>query len=122
MKRQAACIGLVVSLTGSVASAQDQVVASLPFLGGQTAGPNGTDYPPPNDARDLWIIEDFAVTSGVSVGRFETLGTVFPSPLSVTDVNVRIYDAWPPDGNIVMSSVPGHGSVNGAGLFSTDFG
>lgn len=120
MKRLAA--GLAVALAAGAAMGQDVVVASLPFLGGQTSGPNGTDYPPPNDAKDLWIIEDFGVSSAVALGRFETLGTVFPSPMSVTDVNVRIYDAMPPAGNVVMSSVPGHGSVNAAGLFSTDFG
>ncbi len=57
MKRLAA--GLAVALAAGAAMGQDVVVASLPFLGGQTSGPNGTDYPPPNDAKDLWIIEDF---------------------------------------------------------------
>lgn len=122
MRRQTALTGLLVALAGSAAAAQDQIVASLPFLGGQTAGPNGTDYPPPNDARDLWIIEDFGISTDTALGRFETVGTVFPSPMSVTDVNVRIYDAMPPDGNLIMTSTPGHGTVNAAGVFSTDFG
>jgi hypothetical protein len=40
----------------------------------------------------------------------------------VTDVNARVYDAMPPGGNLIMSSQPGHGAVNAAGVFWTTFG
>jgi hypothetical protein len=117
---------MLVSLAGAgvfagVAIGQEQVVASLPFLGGQTAGPNATDYPGTSD-RDLWVVEDFAISTDVMLGRFESLGTVFPAPLQLTDVNARVYDALPTVGNLIMSSLPGHGAVDGSGRFSTTFG
>ena len=99
-----------VSVLGGTAAAQ-QVVASLPFTSSQTAGPTGTDYEPPEDDHDLWVIEDFSIAEAVQLDRFEALGTVFPSPVTVLGVTARIYDAMPPFGNLVLSSVPGTGSV-----------
>jgi hypothetical protein len=112
------------SLAGS-AWAQNEVIASLPWTFGLTAGPNGTDYEPPQDHLDLWIVEDFSISTPAALSRFESYGTVFPAPVTVLDVTVRILDAQPPDGNVVLSSVPGSGKVTPVGLnsiFSAQFG
>src|SRR5262245_37135000 len=116
----AAAAGLV-----SAAAGQEQVIAALPWLHGTTAGPNGSDYEPPNDARDLWIIEDFSIDGGVFLNRFESYGTIYPAPPTLYDVNVRIYDALPPAGNVVLASVPHSGRVLVSGLderLVADFG
>jgi hypothetical protein len=113
--RQNRCIAVVGTILIAGTGARAQVIASLPFISTQTAGPTGTNYEPPEDNRDLWIIEDFTVAQTVTLNRFESLGTVFPSPAFVFDVTVNIYDAMPPNGNIVLSSVPGSGTVSAAG-------
>jgi hypothetical protein len=102
----------------------DQIVASLPFIGGQTAGSTGTDYEPPNDHLDLWMIEDFTISQPVRLTRFESRGTVWPEPAFVYDVTARIYRGWPPSGEIVAQSNPGAGSVGpfaGWFIFRTAF-
>ena len=114
-----AVAGLLMGLSGA---AHAQVVASLPFNMPQTAGPNGSNYEAPEDDRDLWIIEDFATSQAVLLNRFESLGTVCPAPAFVFDVTAHIYDAMPPNGNIVLSSVTGSGTVTAGGLFRTQFG
>jgi hypothetical protein len=98
--------------------AQDQPVASLPWDGTVTAGPSGTNYGPPHDDLDLWVIEDFSVANDVSLTRFESRGTVFPTPIGILDMTVRIYDAMPPEGNVVLSSVAGTGTVAPGGFNS----
>src|ERR1051325_956568 len=112
-------------LVAARAAAQEAIVAAQPWQFGQTAGPNGTDYEAPNDARDLWIIEDFGIASDVSLTRFESYGTIYPTPLTLIDATVRVYDAMPPNGNIVLQSVPGSGHiiVNGINYrIAADFG
>ncbi len=116
--------GLAVSALGSGVAAQEQVVASLPWQFGQTAGPNGTDYETTND-RDVWVVEDFGIASDVNLTRFESYGTIFPTPLTVIDVIVRIYGALPTTGNIVLQSTPGSGHVIVNGInyrIAADFG
>src|SRR4029077_19779730 len=88
--RCAVVAGLTAGWLHGGAMAQEQVVASLPFQFGQTAGPNGTDYS--DNTKDLWIIEDFAIAADKALTRFESYGTIFPAPLVVSDVTVRIYD------------------------------
>jgi hypothetical protein len=100
----------------SMAFGQGQVIASLPWLHGQTAGPNGTNYPPPDDARDLWVCEDMTLATGVNLTRFESWGTIFPTPLVVQDVTVRIYDDLPTVGNLILESAPGTGGVQVLGF------
>jgi hypothetical protein len=107
----AVAAGVAAAGPAGAAAGQDQVVASLPWLHGTTAGPNGSDYEPPNDARDLWIIEDFSIDGAVFLSRFESYGTIYPAPLALYDVNVRIYDAMPPAGNVVLASVPRTGRI-----------
>ena len=102
----------------------DQVVASLPFIGGQTAGSTGTNYEPPNDHLDIWMIEDFVISQPVRLTRFESRGTVWPEPAFVYDVSVRIYRGWPPAGQVVAQSTPGTGTVGpfaGWFIFRTAF-
>jgi len=123
--RPASPLVVLCGLAFSTAAASAQVIAALPFNMPQTAGPAGTNYEPPDDAKDLWIIEDFTVSQRVELERFESLGTVFPAPVFVFDVTVHIYDAMPPLGNIVLSSNIGSGSVQPAGgwnLFRAEFG
>jgi hypothetical protein len=120
-----ASVVAVLSMAGA-AAADDEVVASLPWKGGQTAGPNATDFEPPDDAKDLWVVEDFGVAADTRLGRFESIGTIHPGPPIVHDVTVRIYDGFPPEGNLVLSSIPGEGLYESKGfsgeLFITDFG
>jgi hypothetical protein len=116
---------VVVMLPVAAPAARAQVVASLPFTATQTAGPTGTNYESSEDDRDLWIIEDFSVSESVVLNRFEAFGTVFPAPAFVFDVTVHVYDAMPPAGNIVVSSVPQSGTVAAAGgwnVFRAQFG
>jgi hypothetical protein len=116
---------LAISWSGAAALAQDQIVASLPWVSGITAGPNGSTYEPPDEGRTLWIFEDFGIQSGVSLTTFESIGSVYPLPAVVTGVTARIYDALPPDGRVVLTSLPGTGRVTAAGLnwrFTADFG
>jgi hypothetical protein len=103
--------GLFVPVLAGIASGQEQPIASRPWQFGQTAGPNGTDYAPPNDAQDLWIVEDFGIASDAMLTRFESYGTIYPAPLVVTDVTVRIYDDLPTVGHVVLQSVPGTGHI-----------
>jgi hypothetical protein len=103
--------GLAIGVAAVCARAQELQVAALPWTNGATAGPNGSDYEPPNDSRDLWIAEDFGISGPRQITRFESYGTIFPAPLVVIDVTVQIWDAMPPGGNIVMSSLPGTGRV-----------
>jgi hypothetical protein len=114
-RRGVVASALVGTLAAS-ATAQEQIVASLPWLHGQTAGPNGTNYEPPQDDRDLWVVEDFSLTTGTYLTRFESWGTIFPTPLFVFDVTVRIYDGLPTTGNLLMSSIPGTGRIVAAGF------
>lgn len=117
---------IALALSGVVSiPAWGQVVASLPFTATQTAGPSATNYEPPDDTKDLWVIEDFSVSQDVSLVQFESRGTVFPSPPFVFDVTVHIYNGLPPAGTIVMSSLPGSGTVApfaGWDIFRASFG
>jgi hypothetical protein len=125
MRTQYALAAVVLACAADAALAQEQVVASLPWLHGQTSGPNGTDYQPPDDGRDLWVVEDFTLAADQRLTRFESWGTVFPAPVQVFDINVRVYDGLPTVGNLVLSSVPGTGSVTASGLdyrFGANFG
>ena len=124
MCHRAVVAGLIVGAAGAGARAQEQVVASLPWLFGQTAGPNGTNYETTSD-RDLWVVEDFGTAADTNLTRFESYGTIFPTPLTVIDVTVRIYDGLPTTGNVVLESVPGTGRVIVNGInyrLAADFG
>lgn len=117
--------GATAGLVCGSALGQDRVVASLPWAHGTTAGPNGTNYEPPNEGRGLWVVEDFGITSDAELTRFESYGTIFPAPLTLIDMTVRIYDALPTTGNLIMSSLPGTGRVIVSGLdyrLVADFG
>ncbi|MCB9840316.1 MAG: hypothetical protein H6809_01525 [Phycisphaeraceae bacterium] len=102
-----------------------QIVAALEFPpGGQTAGSVGVKYEPPEDPLDIWLIEDFSIDAPVALTRFESRGTVFPAPVFVFDVTVRIYRGWPPEGELLFESTPGSGTVapfQGWNLFAADF-
>ncbi|MFN0132640.1 MAG: GC-type dockerin domain-anchored protein [Phycisphaerales bacterium] len=113
---RSAVVAGVVMLSGSAARAQERVVAALSWAHGQTSGPSGTNYEPPNDARDLWILEDFSITTEAVLTRFESFGTIFPAPQFMYDMTVRIYDAMPPAGNLVLASIPGTGRIVSVGL------
>jgi len=91
------------------ALAQEQPIVSNPWQFGQTAGPNGTDYA--DDTRDLWIVEDFVTSADALLTRFESYGTIYPAPLVLTDMTVRIYDGLPTTGHIVAQSTPGTGRI-----------
>jgi hypothetical protein len=121
-----ASIAAILAAATLSASADDAVVASLPFNWDKTAGPSCTDYLSNQDALDTWVLEDFGLDSDTALSRFETMGMIYPEPTVVYEVTVRIYDAFPPEGNIVMSSIPGEGTFESADGFSiyfvTDFG
>lgn len=125
MRKQAVVAGMALGVLTLAASAQEQVVASLPWQFGQTAGPNGTDYEPPNNARDLWVVEDFGILADTNLTRLESYGTIYPTPLVLIDVTVRVYDGLPTTGNVVLQSTPGTGRivVNGINYrLMADFG
>ena len=102
----------MLAVTASSSSAQQEVVASLPFLGGQTAGPTPQLYGMPNQEGDLWVIEEFTLTEPYLITDFTTTGWVHPRELSslVQDVSVVILDDLPPTGNRVLTSTPGAGT------------
>jgi hypothetical protein len=98
------------------ALAQEQPIVSNPWQFGQTAGPNGTDYPPSDDAHDLWIVEDFVTSTDALLTRFESYGTIYPGAQVLTDMTVRIYDDLPTTGRVVAQSTPGSGHIVLSGL------
>lgn len=120
MPRVHAAVALVPFLLFSAAAhAQEKIVSSLPFKGGQTAGPNATDFLPPDDHRDLWVIEDITLAEFTELTRLESLGIVFPQPVVVSDVTVRVYKGFPPTGGVLVAqSKPGAGVVVPSGLNS----
>ena len=73
----------------SVASAQDQVVVSLPFNSPQTAGPRAQDYPPPQDNLDLWVLEDFTLDRAWALTQFSCFGNGFGPLTDVVAVRMK---------------------------------
>lgn len=113
-------VGAVAALSSGV-MAQEQIVAQLRW-NWDTAGPNGTTYLPPDQDRTLWIVEDFGVSSDVVLTRFQSTGTLFPTPPnSPIDVIVRVYDDLPTVGNVILESVPGTGHVTSLGAGNLAF-
>ena len=121
---------MVVCLAGiaASASAQQEVAASLPLAGGQTAGIRAQVLGDPSMAGDIWVLEDFSISRAYELTDFTSHGTVNPSSFSglVTDVTVQILDDYPPNGAVVMWSVAGAGSYTPGLLhvstFQTEFG
>jgi hypothetical protein len=100
-------LGAICSLS-LAGHAQDQTIVSLPFAGGQTAGPRIQDYPPAQDSMDLWGVEDFTITRPWYISQFSSQGSGIGTP---TDVVAIILDGLPPNGHVVMQSTPGTGHV-----------
>ena len=121
---QVAPLALAGCLAGPAAA--QQVIASLPFPPGQqTAGSPASDYEPPEDHLDTWMIEDFSIARPATLARFESRGWVHPQPLFVFGVTARIYRGWPASGGeLIAESIPGSGTVvpfAGWGLYSAQF-
>ena len=133
MVRPHTVAALLGSMFSGTALAQSQPIAHLPFNWTITGGTRAQDYPPAQDAFDIWAVEDFVTDRAWILESFECEGTGYtgsPRPVGTIipmDVVVRIYDAPPPEGNIVAHSVEGSGTCtvrvgpNGGELFSTTF-
>lgn len=97
-----------------MASAQSVTIASLPWsTSGMSAGPLARDYPAADNAKDIWVVEDFRTDRDWLVDRFSSTGA--GSVTATKDVHVVILTNWPTIGTVVMESVPGTGKyVNGS--------
>ena len=117
---------LVAMVTAAAACAApagaQQLVAALTYTGGLPGGPNATDYEPPLDDRDLWVIEDFSVSTAVALHQFKARGVVANGPGApvVLGVTAQIHPGWPPDHPPIVVSSPGLGSYDGL-WFSAPF-
>jgi hypothetical protein len=103
------------------------VIAALPWSSGVTAGPLAQNYPPPNDDHDIWVLEDFSISTPKLLGRFSSRGAAPGQPQHTLDVPVLVLDALPPAGNVILRSTPGagHHMSGGPGQWDTwisDFG
>lgn len=105
------------------ARAADVVIVSLPWTSPLSAGPRAQNYPPDQDSRDIWIVEDFTTDQDWLIGKFSSRGNTSPT----TDVCATILDDWPTTGQVVMHSVLGTGRTEpypGStwGQYACDFG
>lgn len=105
------------------AVAQEEIVASLPWTFGQTAGIRAQVRGDPTFVGDVWVIEDIVLDEPVLLTRFLSQGTVNPLAAAgrVEDVIVQIRDGMPPGGRVIVESTPGAGSY-ASGRFQTSFG
>ena len=113
----------------AVAPAQEVIIASLPFLGGQTAGPRCQIFGPPNEDRDVWCVEEFTTTQWTRITSLTCMGIVNPATFnnSVMDVHAAIFAGLPHEGRMVLESLPLQGRYTppppfGSGQFTTTFG
>jgi hypothetical protein len=92
--------------------------------GGVSAGIRAQDYPPPQDDHDIYVLEDFQTTSPWLVNSLTCTGAA-PGG-GITGVIAFILDGLPPDGHVVMQSVPGGSYIAapppGWGHYQTTFG
>jgi hypothetical protein len=117
----AACAALI-AISTQQAAAQTNVIAQLDW-DGFSAGPRAQDYPAGMDERDLWVMEDFQITTPWLVGTLSCAGASIRA--GITGVAAVILDDLPPKGQILMQTVPGTGRYIDAspwGRFEADFG
>jgi hypothetical protein len=118
----------LLGVSGAAFGQQQEVAASLPFAGGQTAGIVARVIGLPSQEGDIWVMEDFSIDRAYMLTDFTSHGTVNPTQYVgfVDDVFVRIMDDYPPNGEVILESVPGAGSYThrtlGTSTFQTDFG
>ncbi len=115
---------IVAALAGVSQGQQEETIVSLPWTSGLSAGPNGSDYEPPNDHLDLWVIEDFTTDRGYHLTRFQSTGALV-NPQVLYDVTVRIYEGFPPEGTLLLQTPVGAGTLENAGQwkrFVSNFG
>lgn len=126
MARISRCVVLFCgfALSAGVAAAQEQTIVSLPWTSGFSAGPLARNYNPPDDARDIWVVEDFEIDRPWVVGRFKSTGSGIGG---ATDVTAVILDGYPgpQGGQEVMRSTVGVGRYINQfpwGYYQTNFG
>lgn len=105
------------------AFAADVTIVSLPWTSPLSAGPLALNYPPDQDSRDIWVVEDFTTDRDWLIGKFSSRGNTGPT----TDVFAVILDDWPTTGRVVMQSVRGTGRTepypgSSWGQYVCDFG
>lgn len=110
-------------LTALAPPARAQTLISLPWTSGLSAGPVGRDYPAVDDARDIWVVEDFELAQPCFIDRLRSTGA--GSPAQTAQVHAVILTDWPTDGLPVALSIPNTGKYvnSGAwGYYETQFG
>lgn len=108
--------------TGTPRAAAQTTIVELRWTSGQSAGPRAQNYPPDQDAKDIWAGDDFQTDRRWAIGRFTSWGSGIGG---ATDVLATIYDDIPTVGKVVMQSVPGAGKYvrSGSwGYYETNFG
>ena len=105
-----------------VASAQEVVVASLPWTTGQTTGYLAQLYLGAG-GTDRWLCEDFSTEKTFHLSTLECIGWVNPLSTAglVQDFVVQILDDYPPAGKVILESTPGAGFYSTNGTFVSKY-